>query len=300
MTAPTLRVQSILYLNEAQHVRRYVDSLARSVELARDLGVLGSVSLVLGDCSPNAVFGDDDIAELAEQVKPMGIDVLEYRFFDANLGSAAGHNRLLATLADEYVLIMNPDTVAAPDLLQQLMVPFSRQVKVGLVEARQLPFEHPKPYDPVTGETPWATTACAMVPRTVMAEVQGFDADTFFLYADDVDFSWRIRLAGYRIVMRPTARIFHDKRLDHDGKWAVGSAEEYYSAEAALMMAHKYSRPDLVAKYRRDLSTYGSPLQQKAVVEFDQREKDGTLPDPTDPDGTVAEFVDGVYAKHRF
>jgi hypothetical protein len=300
MTAPTLRVQSILYLNEAQHVRRYVASLARSVELARTMGVLGSVKLALGDCSPSPVFDADDIAELAAHVEVLGIDELAYQFFDANLGSAAGHNRLLTTLTDDYVLIMNPDTVAAPDLLQELLAPFSRQSKVGLVEARQLPFEHPKPYDPVTGETPWATTACALVPRAVIAEVHGFDADAFFLYADDVDFSWRIRLAGHRILMRPTARIFHDKRLDHEGNWAVGSAEEYYSAEAALMMAHKYSRPDLVEKFRRDLSTYGSPLQQKAVVEFDQRQKDGTLPEPIDPDGKVAEFIDGVYSKHRF
>jgi len=29
-------------------------------------------------------------------------------------------------------------------------------------------------------------------------ELQGFDADTFFLYCDDVDLSWRVRLAAIR------------------------------------------------------------------------------------------------------
>ncbi|GAA1240197.1 glycosyltransferase family 2 protein [Oryzihumus leptocrescens] len=298
--APTLQVQSVLYGNDKAHVTRFIEALSRSIELARSAGVLGDTHVSFGDCSPVAVFSDHEIGDLLARHKRFGLDAISYEFFDQNKGSAAGHNHLLRGLTADYVLIVNPDTIPAPDLLIEMLKPFSEQVRVGAVEARQLPLEHPKPYDPKTGETPWITTACALTTREVAAAVEGFDAETFFLYCDDVDWSWRVRLAGYRLILRDSARIFHDKRLGTDGSWQVGAAEEYYSAEAALLMAYKWSRPELVEKYSRDLRLMGSELQRKAVDAFERRREDGRLPAQLDPDRAVSEFVDGVYAKHRF
>lgn len=300
MTAPSLQIHSILFNNEAEHVERFLGAMARSIELARSADVVGSTRVVLGDCGPTPALGDELLLRLREEVKGLGIDDVDYRFFGKNLGSAAGHNALLEDLASDYVMIVNPDTVPSPRLVEELFQPFGAQASVGLVEARQLPFEHPKPYDPTTGETPWATTACALVSKEVVDRVGGFDNEAFFLYCDDVDWSWRIRLAGYRLILRDSARIFHDKRLNDDGTWMVGGAEEYYSAEAALMMAHKWGRPDLVKKYSRDLTAYGSELQRKSVTTFEERRAAGTLPEPVADAATVATFVDGVYAVHRF
>ena len=112
----------------------------------------------------------------------------------------------------DYVFVMNPDVYLCPDVLCELLVPFSSP-EVGIVEARQLPLEHPKHFDSADGSTSWASGACMMVRSEVLDVVHGFDADSFFLYCDDVDFSWRTRLAGYRVVFRPPARVYHDKRL---------------------------------------------------------------------------------------
>jgi hypothetical protein len=300
MTGPTLQIQSVLYNNEAEHVERFINAIGRSVQLGVTAGAMGETTVVLGDCSPTPSLSDEHLTRMRAASLELGIAEIDYRFFGENLGSAAGHNQLFTTLTSDYVLIINPDTVAAPRLVEELFQPFTAQVSVGLVEARQLPFEHPKPYDPLTGETPWCTTACALAPREVVAEVGGFDNKSFFLYCDDVDWSWRIRLAGYRLIMRDSARIFHDKRLNDDGTWMVGHAEEYYSAEAALMMAHKWGRPDLVTKYSNDLRTYGSELKAKAVDVFESRRDEGTLPEPVHNAASVATFVDGVYAVHRF
>jgi cellulose synthase/poly-beta-1,6-N-acetylglucosamine synthase-like glycosyltransferase len=46
------------------------------------------------------------------------------------------------------------------------------------------------------------------MPRSVFLELGGFDTD-FFAYFEDVDLSWRAWLAGYRVVYRPSSRVYH-------------------------------------------------------------------------------------------
>ncbi|ROQ36637.1 GT2 family glycosyltransferase [Frondihabitans sp. PhB188] len=48
----------------------------------------------------------------------------------------------------------------------------------------------------------------AFIRRAALAEVGGFD-ETLFMYYEDLDLSWRLRLAGYRIGFAPKARIVH-------------------------------------------------------------------------------------------
>ncbi len=297
--AVSLQVQSVLFGNNVADLDRSLDALARAIELARGRGVLGRVVVAYGDCSSAPTFDAVAVAARSERLVVAGAEPLAYTFFDENLGSAEGNNRLWAEVATDLVLILNPDTVVAPDTLVELVAPL-REPGVGLVEGRQLPIEHPKDYDPATGDTSWASGACSMVPAAVVREIGGYDSRSFFLYCDDVDFSWRVRLAGYRVVHRPSARVFHDKRLRPDGSWSVGSAEEYWSAEGALVLAHKYSRPDRVAEIRRDLLAHGSEAQRRAVADFDRRGDEGRLPVPVDADHAVGQFIAGNYARHRY
>jgi GT2 family glycosyltransferase len=292
-------VQSVLFGNAVTDLDRSLDSIARAIEVARDGGILERVVVSFGDCSPEPTFTDDQVAERGGRLAKAGADGLRYVFFGENLGSAEGNNRQWQDVDTDLVLILNPDTVVAPDTLVELVAAL-REPGVGLVDARQLPIEHPKDYDPVTGDTSWASGACSVVPAAVIREIGGYDSRSFFLYCDDVDFSWRVRLAGYRVVHRPSARVFHDKRLLPDGSWSVGAAEEYWSAEGALVLAHKYSRPDRVKAIRKDLLAHGSEAQQRAVRDFDRRASEGRLPDPIDKDHRVAQFVAGNYARHRF
>lgn len=296
-TKPTLRVHSILYGNEPDRIRQTVAHLERAADFAISRGVFSSVTVVYGDCSPEPVFTAAAVDEIAADC--VAISGFEHRFFDANLGSAQGHNRLLEDLEDDYVLVMNPDIMLAPNTLIELMRPFSRP-KVGMVEAKQLPIEHPKHYDPVTGETIWAATACTLIPAKVIKELQGFDHTTFFLYCDDVDFSWRVRLSGRTVIYQATAPVFHDKRLGKGGSWVPGEAEKYFSAEAALMLAHKYSRPDLVEIILADFRNATQPHFTKALETYERRAKEGSLPEPIDPRHSVAVFTSGAYSPHRF
>jgi hypothetical protein len=169
-----------------------------------------------------------------------------------------------------------------------------------LAEARQLPIEHPKDFDPLSGDTSWAAMAGVMLPIALFRDLGGFDSETFFMYCDDVDLSWRMRLAGRRIVYRPEAFVFHDKRLTPEGGWMPGEPERYYSAEAALLLPYKFSRPDLTEQHLHQFRASGDPNLLKAAAAYQSRVETGRLPQPIDPDHRIAEFVDGNYGRMRY
>lgn len=295
--ARSVVVQSVLYNNPAEDLLRAAAAAAHSAAFAVNSGDISTWSLHLGDCSPTAVLDDADQIRFRRSVEDRG-GSFSYEFFDGNLGSAAGHNRLAAGSESELMLILNPDAQVAPDTITELARTCGGEV--GMVEARQVPFEHPKEYERYTGNTSWASTACAMTTRSAFDALNGFDSATFFLYCDDVDYSWRIRLNGLRVVYQPAAAVFHDKRLLVSGDWPASAAEIYYSAEAALMLAHKFSRPDVLTRLESRYERNSEEAVQKALVEFRARRSAGKLPTPIDPDHRVAQFVNGNYSVHRF
>jgi GT2 family glycosyltransferase len=294
----SIRVQSILYHLPLENIIRSLEFLDAAAFNAGRATAAHQIAVAYGDCSSTPILDEKAVTQLRGRFS--NLIEISYAYFGANLGSARGHNTLLSkSKRDDLVMILNPDVLVSPTLFDEMLNALSRP-GVGLVEARQLPIEHPKHYDPDTGETGWASTACALAPKKLFDELGGFDADSFFLYGDDVDFSWRMRLAGHRIVHECNAVVFHDKRLSQQGGWISTTAERYYSAEAALLLSHKYSRPDLTEEYLHAFSTSGDENLKKAYAAFELRRKTGRLPTPIDPDHRVAEFVEGAYAPHRF
>ncbi|GCE76279.1 hypothetical protein [Cellulomonas biazotea] len=291
----SLQVQSVLYLNSFAAIDRSLASLARSAELAGPDRV--SVSVRYGDCSPIRCLEPDQVDVLVERyARDLQIS---YEWFGDNLGSARGHNRLAAGSAADFLLTLNPDVVIAPRTLELLLEPFRRSA-VGMTEAKQLPIEHPKEYDRTTGSTSWAATACAVFPRALFESVDGFDAESFFMYCDDVDFSWKVRRAGLMVVHQPAAVVFHDKRVGLGGVWEPTEAERYYSAEAALMLFQKWSRPDLVERTLVDFDNAPDAVYQRAAAEFRRRRDAATLPTPVDDEHEIGIFEQGNYAAHRY
>lgn len=51
-----------------------------------------------------------------------------------------------------------------------------------------------------------------LIKRDAFTKIGGFDED-FFLYIDDSDLGWRLRLAGYKILLNPSAKISHFRSL---------------------------------------------------------------------------------------
>jgi len=54
-----------------------------------------------------------------------------------------------------------------------------------------------------------ARGAALMVPKRIFDAVGGFDSD-YFMYYEDVDLSWRIRLQGYKVALAPHSIVYHE------------------------------------------------------------------------------------------
>jgi GT2 family glycosyltransferase len=289
--------QSVLYQASLSSLERAVEALDNSARIGKRDLACSRFEVILGDASPKPVLDDATLSRW--RATYVNLDVLEYVFFDENTGTSRGHNALAHRSETEFVVLANPDVVVDALAIWRMVAVFSDST-VGMVEAKQLPVEHPKDYDLGTGRTSWASGAFSMIRRELFRELDGYDADSFFMYCDDVDLSWRVRETGRTIVFHPSAVVFHDKRLTVDGAWQPTAAEHYYSAQAALLLRHKWSREDLVDKVLKVYDKSELDEHRDAAEEFRRRREAGELVAQHDPDHVVGEFVEYQYAEHRY
>jgi len=297
-SAWSLRAQTVLYGHEPEQIWRLLQGLDAAAGKAINAGLLSRVEWALADNSREPIFGSEDLSALNDASSD-ALSAVTYEFLGENLGSSGGHNRLANGCSSDLLLILNPDTYPSPTALAELVRRLS-DPRIGLVEARQIPLEHPRDYDLYTGETSWASTCCVIVRRSLFEQLGGFDSEHFFLHCDDVDFSWRARKLGYQVVIEPHAVVFHDKRPTPDAAWPAPDYELYHSALGRLMLATRWSRPDIVDETIASIEAGQSEVQLAALAEFRSRAASGRIPTPEEGAEEVAQFVDGEYAVHRF
>lgn len=146
-----------------------------------------------------------------------------------NLGAKAG--------SGDFVFLLNVDTELEENALRNLFESINENDEsFGAWEFRQFPYEHPKIYNPVTGETAWGSGAALIIKRTLYEKINGFDA-TLFMYADDVDISWRIRLEGFKIKYLPECIVYHYSYQSFND---VKPVQYYYSIFNALQLRCKF------------------------------------------------------------
>ncbi|MBR1784341.1 MAG: glycosyltransferase [Bacteroidales bacterium] len=165
-----------------------------------------------------------------------------------NVGFARANNQALAQAAGDCLLLLNPDTVVGRDTLAQCALfmrshadcggltvkmvdghgRFLRESKRGFptpqaafykISGLVRLFPHDRriaayymghlPDDEV-GEIDIMCGAFLMVRRSVYEEIGGLD-ESYFMYGEDIDYSWRIKLAGWKNYYVPTTRIIHYK-----------------------------------------------------------------------------------------
>lgn len=127
-----------------------------------------------------------------------------------NAGFGVANNQGAEVGSNRYLVFLNIDTeLHDPQALMKLSDIINRSANdVAAWEFRQLPYEHPKCYDPVSLETSWFSGAAVAVKREAFEAVKGFDAN-LFMYCEDVDLSWRLRAQGYRLLYCPSLTITH-------------------------------------------------------------------------------------------
>ncbi|MFB2584790.1 hypothetical protein [Herbiconiux liukaitaii] len=292
----SITLQSVLFHTPAESLVRALESVDRVSQLGQSSGRHGLVDVSYGDCSPSPVFQDDEIDSLNKRFS--GIKI-RYTHFGRNLGHGGAQNQLAARTETDRLVTANPDVLPSHRTLGELTAVLEDKT-IGIAEAKQLPLEHPKEYDRASGATSWASGAFSMFRTVEFVDLGGFDHESFFMYGDDVDLSWRYRLRGFQVIFQPAAIAFHDKRLGGSGEWLASETEQYYSAESALMLAYKWSRDDILDRLLENMTDFPDPIIQRAVTAFLKRRDEGALPLRLDEGNTTAEFVNGNYAGHRW
>jgi len=307
VTTPSLRslaVQVVVYDVDLASMRRLAAGLGATARTLREHHGLERIVWRLGDCSRWPCLPEGAVEVLgdtaADAAGGQPFDDVTITFFDENLGSGGGSNAL-AGLGDEALIwVLNPDTYPAPDAAVRLLEALVADEMIAVAESRQIPVEHQKHYDPVTGATSWGSGFSLLIRREAFEAVAGFDDHFFPLYCDDVDLSWRLRHAGWKVVHAPRSVVFHDKRIDIDGgvRWTPTAARS--SMLARLWLYRRYGRPDLEAAFLDELQRSGAPVAISVLEEFRRRVGVDDAPVELAGAARVATFVDGQFAPRRF
>jgi len=220
-------VSIVTYEPDMALLRQLLASLADPAPAAR-------LALFVHDNSPRPEAVEALRAELENNA---AFHRVEIRHSTENIGFGRGHNANAALGSAPHLLVVNPDCVLEPAALGKLMEFATRDTQDAAAwEMRQIPYEHPKAYDPVTLETQWTSGAATLYRRAAFETVGGFDA-AFFLYGEDVDLSWRLRASGHVLRYVPQAAVVH---RTYATKGEVKPLQAYGAVFAGLALRTRY------------------------------------------------------------
>lgn len=154
---------------------------------------------------------DDSVRIIEDNIEKYKMILKDFRLYksDDNLGFGKANN-IGSKLGDSpIVCFFNIDTELTNNALYELSNDIDMSgPNVGVWELRQFPYEHPKIYNPLTRETSWSSGAAFAIRRGIFEKINGFD-ERIFMYAEDVDLSWRVRSVGYVLKYVPSSVIYH-------------------------------------------------------------------------------------------
>ena len=155
-----------------------------------------------------------------------------------NLGFAGGNNVGFEYIVQEnyeYVYLLNQDTVVTPDFLNTSIDIAVNNPDIAQLQSLLLQYQHPtlinsngnpihflgfgycgdndKEIDKInkSGFRIIASASCAAVLIKVSALKQiGFFDPLFISYNEDTDLSWRLKLAGFKVVLNPQSIVYHN------------------------------------------------------------------------------------------
>ena len=188
-----------------------------------------------------------------------------------NVGFARANNQALAQSTGQCLLLLNPDTVVERDTFVQCanfmaehedcggltvkMVDgkgnFLRESKRGFpsptasfykISGLTRLFPHSKRFaayymghlgEDDINEIEILPGAFLMLRREVYDKIGGLD-ETYFMYGEDIDYSWSIKLAGWKNYYLPTTRIIHYKG-ESTRKGSMNYVYTFYNAMAIFV-----------------------------------------------------------------
>lgn len=227
----------VTYNTPISDLRRIVSSSSIAMSVAK-VAAQSSILLIDNGEATDAALG----AEFPTQFLPS----------EGNVGFGAAHNRLMHRAFSEgaeVYIAANPDGAFHPEAIVAMLQMLQAHRDQVLVEAIQFPAEHPKVYDPVTLDTPWASGACLAISRLIFEVIGGFD-EAFLLYCEDVDLSWRARAHGFAVKICPRALFMHAVT----NRQATNDTRIHY-LRSGILLARKWRCAEFEADLVKQLKT---------------------------------------------
>lgn len=213
--------------------------------------------VVVDNCSTNL---DDDAIEFIRKNTV-------YLQSKENIGFSGGNNigiRWALSNKYDYVLLLNNDTIVKSNFLKELFDGIKNKSNVGAAIGKiyyyhdknllwyaggrtdynigmvyQIGYEEQDvgQYD-VQQEAQFATGCMMLIPCKVIKEI-GFLEESFFLYAEDLEYSLRLQKKGYSIYYIPSSVIYH-KVGSSSGKINVSFKTQYYNVRNTIRCFNMY------------------------------------------------------------
>ena len=161
---------------------------------------------------------------------------------DKNYGYTGGNNiairYVLNNSSPDYLLILNNDTVVAPDFLTEMVRVAERDRSIGIIGPKIYYYGSPEliqsvgvmismwtgqafhagnrskdvgQYD-IQRDVDYVSGCCLLAKREVFENVGLFD-ESYFCYCEDTDYCIRAERVGYKTVYLPQAKIWHKKPM---------------------------------------------------------------------------------------
>lgn len=160
--------------------------------------------------------------------------------FDKNYGFAEGYNKALAQVEADYYVLLNSDVECTPQWYVPVVEMMEREPQVAVAQPKLLMYDQKDTFEYAGGaggfidkygypfcrgrlfstlekdhgqyddecDIFWATGAAMFVRASVWKELGGLDGD-FFAHMEEIDFCWRVKLAGYRVRYCPQSVVYH-------------------------------------------------------------------------------------------
>ena len=191
----------------------------------------------------------------------------------ANRGFAAANNQGMHIARGRYVLLLNPDTVVLDDVFEKAIAYAQRHPDVGVVGCQVMEsaetiqrtcFRFPSPLNTlmwVSGALAWfpksriagraaygpwtrlnerevdVVSGMFMLVRRQAIEQVGLMDEAYFVFAEEADWCYRFRSAGWRCVFAPVGRIMH---VDGGSKSTEqASVKMYVEIQKSLLLFHR-------------------------------------------------------------
>lgn len=211
----------VLCYNGKQHLKACLSSLAR--QSYKDFWVILADN---GSTDGSVEFARKNFGNLK------GLEIMEH---GKNYGFAKGNNlaaRKALIKGAKHLVFLNQDTEVDPNWLKNLVKAAESDPAIGACASKALLFDRrgtldyggggisylgfgysigadEKDHNQYAGrEIAMACGGYFLLKREAAEKVGLFD-DDYFLYCEDIDLSWRLMMAGYRIIFVPESVVYH-------------------------------------------------------------------------------------------